>query len=114
MPERLVRETTSARASGETFRAAAMAPAVQPHDAALDHRPVRFETLPDSPQTELIEAAERRQVRGAKVAWSNVEVFRLGRVRTSILEGFEAYPAPTRSLPRYTLNHEEPVILLTD
>ncbi len=63
--------------------------------------------LPDHDETELVQAAERRQVRCAEGSVVHVEVFRMGRVRTPILGDLD--PSPARSASqRYTLICVEP------
>ena len=44
-------------------------------------------------KAELVEAAERGQVRGRERRVVHVEVFRMGSVGTSILEDLDPYPA---------------------
>jgi hypothetical protein len=72
------------------------APRVVIDDAALQHCPVWLEQLPDGLKAELVEAAERGQVRGRERRVVQVEVFRrMGSVGTSILEDLDAYPRTT-------------------
>jgi hypothetical protein len=49
-----------------------MAPVVGINGTAFQHRTAGGETLPDGFEPELIEPAERSQVRGRKVAWDTV------------------------------------------
>ena len=85
-------------------------------DAAGKHRPVRLQVLADDDETELVEAAERRQVRGREGSVRHVEVFLDGCMRTSILGRPRPLPRHRRADPSpadwtvgYTLNWEEPV-----
>ena len=82
------------------------------NDATLDHRPIRLDPLPRCDESELVETAERGQVRGREGSVGHVEVFRPGSVRTSILEDLDLYPG-TDALPAtrcYTFNCEEPPV----
>jgi hypothetical protein len=54
-------------------------------DPAGQQRAVGFELLPDDNETELVQAAERRQVRAGEGSVRHVEAFRMGCVRTPIL-----------------------------
>jgi len=72
-------------------------------DPAGQHRPIRLEALPDDVQAELVEAAERGQVRGSEGSVKHVEVFRLGCVRTPILGRPRPLPRDRRAA-RYTVN----------
>jgi hypothetical protein len=92
MPERRVREPTSDRPSRDTLGAAPATPRVRLHDATLDHRPMQIDPLPNRDEPELVEAAERGQVRGVEGSVKHVEVFRLGGVGTSILEDLDTHP----------------------
>ncbi|WP_431978055.1 hypothetical protein, partial [Propionibacterium freudenreichii] len=62
-PERLMREPTDHRVARGALASTLAAPPVRLHDTALDHRPIRVQTLPDSLQAELVETAERGQAR---------------------------------------------------
>ena len=66
---RLVRQATGDGVPRATLAAAAPAPAVRlldrvVGDPAGQHRPIRLEVLADHHQTQLVEAAERRHIRG--------------------------------------------------
>ena len=76
VPERLMREPARHRVPRHTLRGARPTPRIVVDNAALDHRPIRFEQLPHGDQPELIEAAERGQVRGCERRVEHVEVFR--------------------------------------
>ena len=59
----------------------------------------RLKMLPHSFQAEIVEAAERGQIRRSEGSVEQVEVFRMGSVGTSILEDLDPYPANgTRTL----------------
>jgi len=97
VPERLMRQRPRHRVPGDALSAALATPRVVVDDAALQHRPVGLEHLPDGFEAELVEAAERGQVRGCERRVVHVEVFRrMGSVRTSILEDLDAYPRTSR------------------
>jgi len=108
-PERFVRQPPRHRPTRRALGPALSAERVviaRDH-AALEHRPVRLQMLPDHDETELVQAAERRQVRCAEGSVVHVEVFRMGRVRTPILGDLD--PSPARSASqRYTLICVEP------
>lgn len=84
-PERLVRQPPEHGVARRTLAAAAAAALIRLEDAARQHRPIRLETLPEHDQTELAEAAERRQIRTGEGSVRHVEVFRLGGVGTPII-----------------------------
>lgn len=90
--ERLMRERTRHCVPQHTLGAALAAPRVVVDDAALQHRTIRFETLRDGFEAELVETAERGQVGRGERRVVQVEVFRqMGSVGTSILEGLDAF-----------------------
>ncbi len=64
MPERLMRQRPRHRVTRHALRAALPTPRVVLDDAALQHRPISLEQLPDGLKAELVETAERGQVRG--------------------------------------------------
>ena len=97
MPERLMREPTRHCVSRHALRPAPPAPRVRLDWPALDRRPIRLDQLADGFEAELIETAERGEVRGRERRVVQVEVFRqMGSVRTSILEDLDVYPRTTR------------------
>ena len=97
MPERLMREPTRHRVTRHALSASLPTPRVVIDDAALQHRPISLEQLPDGLKAELVETAERGQVRGHERRVVQVEVFRrMVIVRTSILEDLDAYPRTSR------------------
>jgi hypothetical protein len=59
-PERLVRQPTRERVPGDAFAAAAPAPIIGLADPARQDHTIRLQTLPDSFQAELLQAAEGR------------------------------------------------------
>src|SRR5690606_35499099 len=61
-----------------------------------------LEALPGRGQSELIEAAERREVRGGEGSVGHVEVFRMGCVRTSIIGRPRPISASPLRAPRHT------------
>ncbi|GAB2514507.1 hypothetical protein GCM10027064_10480 [Microbacterium petrolearium] len=97
MPERLVRERPGHRVTRHALRAALPTPRIVVDDAALKYCPVGLEQLPDGLKAELVEAAERGEVRGRERRVVQVEVFRRSvSVRTSILEDLDVYPRTSR------------------
>jgi hypothetical protein len=75
-----VRQATGDGVPRATLAAAAPAPAVRlldrvVGDPAGQHRPIRLEVLADHHQTQLVEAAERRHIRGREGSVRHVEVF---------------------------------------
>ena len=99
---------------GDALAAAAAAPLVGLDDPAGQHRPIRLEPLPGDLEPELVEPAERGQVRageaGVRGSVGHVEVFQMGSVRTSILGRPRPLPRHRRAQRLYTLNCEEPHI----
>lgn len=99
MPERLVRETPCVGSAGERLAAAAPAPRIWLRDPALDHRPIRVQTLADGHEAELVETAEHRQIRGREGSVVHVEVFQqMMSVRTSIIGRLGCVKLRRRSL----------------
>lgn len=64
--------------------------------------------MPDGREAKLVEAAERREVRGREGGAENVEVFRMGSLGTSILGGPRRLSGHCHTDSDYTLNCEEP------
>ena len=95
---------------GSAFAAAASAPPVIGSTTRHgEHRTIRFEPLAGHRQTELVEPAERGQVRArGEGSVRHVEVFRMGSVGTSILGRPRPLSRPPPRQRRYTLNCEEP------
>ena len=101
--QRLVRQPAGHAVARRAFAAAAPAPLVRARRPGRRAPPVRFETLPDDLEAELVEAAERGQVRAREGSVRHVEVFRMGGVRTSILGRPRPLPGHRRAA-RYTLS----------
>jgi hypothetical protein len=79
---------------------------------ARQDRPIGLRTLADHDQAELIQAAERDQVRAAEGSVRHVHVFQTGDVGTSILGNLTPTPdqrASHHPTSDYTLNCEEPL-----
>ena len=81
-------------------------------DPTRKARAIGLQTLADHDQAELIQAAERGQVRAAEGSVRHVEVFQMGGVGTSILGRPRHLPRDRRASHHptsdYTLNCEEP------
>ena len=92
------------------FTPAPVAPRIVVDDAAGQHGPLGFNALPRHDQTELIQAAEGRQVRGSEGSVVHVEVFQMGSVRTSIIGRPRPSPEQRRATNPYTLDWDEPEI----
>ena len=78
MPERLMRQRPRHRVTRHALRATRPTPRVVLDDAAFDRGPIRLDQLADGDEAELVEAAERGQVRGRESRVEHVEVFRDG------------------------------------
>jgi hypothetical protein len=107
--QRLVSQLPGHGVAGDALAAAAPAPRIGLDDPAGQHRPVGLQTLPADFETELVEAAERGQVRTSEGTVSHVEVFRMGGVGTPILGRPRPLPRDRRAALDYTLICEEPV-----
>ena len=77
-PERLVREPAGHAVTRDALAAAPPAPPIGVDDPTRQHRTIRLEVLADHLQTELVQAAERGQVRAREGSVKHVEVFRMG------------------------------------
>jgi hypothetical protein len=77
-------------------------------DPARQHRTIRLDALTNDLKAELVDMAERGQVRESEGSVRHVEVFRLGCVRTPIIGRPRPSPSDRRA-ERYTFNSEEPV-----
>jgi hypothetical protein len=86
MPEWFMREVPGNRVAGSALGSAPATPWIGFAHSALNDRPVGLEVLSDRFESELVEAAERSQVRGVEGSVGHVEVFRMGSVGTSIIE----------------------------
>jgi len=113
-PARLVRQPPHHAVARHAFASAAATPAVRVDDTTRQDRTTGFEPLPDDLKAELVEPAERGQVRAGKASTRGsvrrVEVFRMGSVRTSIFGRPRRLPGDRRGHALYTLNCEEPVM----
>jgi hypothetical protein len=105
--QRLVHQPPGDRVARAALAAAAPTPLVRLGDPAGQDRPTRLEPLPEDFQAELVQAAERGQVRASEASVKHVEVFRMGSVRTPILRRPRPLPGHRRAA-RYTLICEEP------
>jgi hypothetical protein len=89
-----------------------VAPVVGIDDPTGQYRSVWFEPLSGGFEAELVQAAERGQVRAAEAGTRgsvvHVEVFQMGSVRTSIFGRPRRLPSDRRADHLYTLNCEEP------
>jgi hypothetical protein len=114
--QRLVRQLPRDGVPGSSCTPAASAPALGAviglQDPARQDRAIGLQTLADHDQAELIQAAERGQVRAAEGSVRHVEVFQMGGVGTSILGRPRHLPRDRRASHHptsdYTLNCEEP------
>jgi len=92
-----MRQRPRHRVTRHALRAALPTPRIVVDDAALKYCPVGLEQLSDGFEAELVEAAERGEVRGRERRVVQVEVFRRTvSVRTSILEDLDVYPRTSR------------------
>jgi len=113
-----VRQPSGHAVTGDALASAAPAPLVRIDDPAGQHRTVRFQPLSHGLQAELLQPAERGQVRAGEArirgSVSHVEVFRMRRVGTFILGRPRPLSAHRRAdrpaPPPYTLIWDEPVI----
>lgn len=97
MPERLMRERPGHCVPQHALGAAVPTPRVVIGHTALDHRPIRVEMLADGFKAELVETAERGQVRGRERRVVHVEVFRgMVGVTISIRGDLDVYPRTRR------------------
>jgi hypothetical protein len=81
MPERLMREPTRHSVPGHALRAALPSLGICLNRPAPDRRPIRLEQLPRGHEPELVEAAERGQVRGRESRWSTSRSFEMVSVK---------------------------------
>jgi hypothetical protein len=106
--ERLVRQPPNHRVPRCPRATTPAAPPIRLDDPAGQNRAIGFKTLPNGLEADLIEPAERAQVRASEGSVIHVEVFRMGSVRTSILGRPRRLSRDRRARPRYTLSCEEP------
>jgi hypothetical protein len=109
-PQRLVRQPTHHGVAEHPLATATAAPPVRLGDPASKHRTPRLEPLPDHLQTQLIDPAERRQVRAGEGSVGHVEVFRMVSVRTPIIGRPRPLSRDRRAHPSYTVNCDEPLM----
>lgn len=83
VPKRLMRELSRARPTRQPPPAAPPSPGTWLSNPALDHRPLRAQTLADDHKTELVKTAEHLQVRGCEGGIEHVEVFQMDSAGTS-------------------------------
>ena len=108
-PERLVRQRAGDAVSRGALAAAPPAPPVGCGDPAGQQRPARFELLTGDLKTEVVEPAERGQVRAREGSVQQRRGPSGGSVRTPILEGPRPSSGQRRADYLYTLDCEEPV-----
>jgi hypothetical protein len=89
VPEGLVREPAGHAVSHDAFLTAAPTPRIGVENSTLDHRPPRSQVLSHRDEAKLIQTAKRGQIGCSKGSVGHVEVFRMGCVRTSILEDLD-------------------------
>ena len=85
-----------------------MTPVIRLAHPAGQHRAIGLQTLPGHDQAELIETAERAQVRASEGSVAHVEVFQVDGVGTSILGRPRPLPEQRRAHLAYTLVWDEP------
>lgn len=105
-----MRQRARHRVPWRALGAALPTPRVVLDDAALDHRPIWLETLPNGLEAELVETAERGQVGRGEGSVVQVEVFRrMSSVGTSILEDLDVYPRTSRPPPTTPSTAKSPI-----
>ena len=97
--ERLMSSTTNHSIPNHALSPARAAPRISIDNTALDHRPIRFQSLSNSLKPELIKAAERSQVGRGEGSVGHVEVFPVDSVGTSILEDLDTYAKTDATTP---------------
>ena len=107
--ERLVREPAGDAIARGPLAAAPPAPPIGVGDPTRQYRPVGLQLLPDDLQTELVEPAERGQVRAREGSVQQRRGPSGGSVRTPILEGPRPSTGQRRAACPYTFICEEPV-----
>lgn len=101
-----MRERPNDAVTRDTFRPAPTTPRIRLSDSALDERPIGFKTLPDRFEAELIETAERGQVRGGEGSVRHEDLVERNRTLDTLnsLTRSSLYPGalaarPTLSFP---------------
>jgi hypothetical protein len=109
-----VRQPPDHAVARQALAAAATTPpsirAVGLDHATGQHGTVGLEALTGDHESELVEAAERSQVRASEGSVRQVEVFQIASVRTSIIGRPRRLPDHRPHLSRYTAICEEPVL----
>jgi hypothetical protein len=108
--QRLVCEFSGHRVARYALAAATPTPLIGLEDPAGKHGTVGLEPLAGDLEAELVEAAERGQVRAGEGSVRQVEVFQMASVRTSIIGRPRRLPSHRPHLGRYTVICEEPRI----
>jgi len=102
-PEGLMREPTGDGVARHAFRTVFAAPPIVIEDAALNHRPIRVEILPDGFETELIKAENVVRQGAATVALSTSRSSG-GECRNFHPWGLDTYPAAARTRPTSSIS----------
>ena len=92
--ERHLSQLSGHAVTGCSVAAAAVASVSRLDRAACQHRPIRGQVLAGHRQAEVIEAAERGQIRRAEGSVVHVEVFWMASVRTSTIRGPRSLSPP--------------------
>ena len=92
--ERDMRQFPDHAVTNLTVAAAAVAPVIEPGRAAQQCGSLRAEVLTSDGQAQVVEAAERGQVRGREGSVVHVEVFWMASVGTSIIRGPRSLSPP--------------------
>ena len=106
--EWFVRQASHHGVARDAFAAAPATPLVGIDDPAGQQGTAGLEALPDHQEPELVEAAERGQVRAREGSVGHVEVFQMGGVRTSIFGRPRHLPWDRRADQTYTVICDEP------
>ena len=117
-PERLVRQPTDDAVPRAALASAATTPPVgvinRVCDPARQHRTVRLQMLSHHDETELVQTAERRQIRTGEGNVGHVEVFQTGRVGTPIIGRPRPLPGHTPTPPLHPQLRRAGLRLLLD
>ena len=109
--ERLVRQMAGDALVRDALAAAPPAPPIGLGDPTRQHRPVGLQLLPDDLQAEVVQAAERGQVRAREGSVQQRRGPSGGSVRTPILEGPRPSTGQRRASRLYTVICDEPVYI---
>lgn len=111
-PQRLVGQPPNNGVSREALAAAPSAPPIRLGHSTGQDSTLGLQALPRGLEPELVQAAERRQVRGGEGSVRHVEVFQMASVRTSIIRGPRRLPGQRHAVRNLacdcTLVCEEP------